>query len=130
MLTSFTFLQNSLEKYNTYKKNNENYSKWDSAQAGLGSGLVTGFLVIAVVFFALELLVLFFAINVALKCTKGGPERTVHVVLAIVFTLPYMLLNLLFNKCASDVIKGDSFVGVTEPVKMGFGMGCTANKIN
>lgn len=126
MLTSFTFLQSSLERY---RKDKENYSKWDSAQAGFSSGLNTGFLVIAVVFFALELLVLFFALNVALKCTKGGPERTVHVVLAIVFTLPYMLLNLLFNKCASDVLKGDNIL--TQPAKMEFGFGgCTANKIN
>jgi len=126
MLTSFSFLNSALEGYRKHKKKLEKYSNWDSAQGGLTAGLASGLLVVALIFFALELLVMFFAINVALKCTRGGAERIVHIVLAVVFTLPYMLINLLFNRCAVNALKGiDNNVPVTEGVKMGF----MANKI-
>ena len=130
MLTSFSVFQSALEKYQQFRKKKEQYSNWESAAGGLSAGFATGFLVVAIIFVALELLVMFFAINVAFRCTQGGAERIVHLVLAVVFTLPYMLLSLLFNKCAVDVIRGNYVTPgstnlVAEPVKMAFG----ANKI-
>jgi len=64
-------------------------------------------LVIAIIFVALEFLLLFFAINIALTCTQGGAERIVHVVLAILFTVPYMLLSIFFSDCAKKTLKGN-----------------------
>jgi len=103
MLTSFNVLQNALEKY---RKQKENYNAFESGAGGLVAGLTSGFVVLGIIFVALEFVVMFFAINVALKCTQAGPERIVHVVLAVAFTFPYMLLSLLFNKCASSALRG------------------------
>ena len=81
----------------------EGYNRMESVNAGMSLGFATGFLVIAIVFVILELLVLFYAITIAYNCSKGH-ERVVHVVLAITFTFPYVLLMLLFNKCAPTIL--------------------------
>jgi NADH:ubiquinone oxidoreductase subunit 3 (subunit A) len=129
MLTSVTVLQNALERYERSKKTKEKYNLLESGAGGMAAGMATGFLAVAIVFVALEFLVLFFAINVAFRCTQGGAERIVHLVLAVVFTLPYMLLNTLFNKCAVDVLRGGinstAPSALAQPVAMGFG----ANKV-
>ena len=127
MIISFTLLQNSMEKY---KKNRESYNKWEFAQAGLGMGLATGFVFISVVFFILELVVLIYALNIAVKCTQGGSERVVHVVLAVAFTFPYMLISLFFNKCASGVLKGENPLVIKEQQDVPVNMAFMANKIN
>lgn len=101
MITSFTLLQNSLDRY---KRSKEKYSKWDASTVGISSGVSFGFLVIALLFFLMEIFVLFFAVNIAIECTKPGSERVIHVVMAIVFTLPYMLLNLFFGKCSNHML--------------------------
>lgn len=108
MLISFGVLQRSLERYQTIKKEKENYNAWDSASTGASAGLSAGFLLVAIIFVLLELTVMIFGLNVAIKCTKPGGERVVHVVLAIAFTFPYVLYMLLFNQCASNVIKGET----------------------
>lgn len=61
--------------------------------------------VIALIFFLLELLVLYYSIKIALMCSKSSPERVVNLVLAITFTLPYALINLTFNECAIKVLR-------------------------
>lgn len=106
MYFSSSLLREAYAKYRKNKIKNEGYNTWDSGSAGVSAAFDTAFLVIALVFFALEILVLFFAINIAIKCTHGGAERIVHIVLATVFTLPYMLLSVLFNKCAINTLKG------------------------
>lgn len=117
MLTSFSVFQSALERYQKYRKKKEKYSVLQSGGGGLAAGLASGFLVVAILFLALEFVVMFFSINVAIKCTQPGPERIVHVVLAIAFTFPYILLSLLFNKCAADAIRGNNgavmgFIGI------------------
>ena len=102
MLTSFTFFQKALEGYNKNKK--ENYTTLDSGLGGLTAGFTSGLLVIAIIFIAMELLVMFYAIGMAIKCTGPGRERIIHIVLAIAFTFPYMLLMILFNKCGNSTI--------------------------
>jgi len=106
MLTSFSVFQSALEKYQKNRKSREKYSVLDSGAGGMAAGLYSGILVVAVIFLALEFVVMFFGINIALRCTKSTPERIIHVVLSIAFTFPYVLLSLLFNKCALDVIRG------------------------
>ena len=131
MLTSVTVLQNALERYERSKKIKEKYNMMESGAGGLAAGFATGFLVIAIIFVALEFIVMFFAINVAFRCAQGGAERIIHLVLAVVFTLPYMLLNILFNKCAIDVVRSWSnslkplVVSSSVTAPMGFG----ANKV-
>ena len=109
MLLSFSVLQKAVENYKEKEgkeSENEEYSVLDSASGGLVAGFLTGFVIVALIFVALELLVMVFALQVAIRCTSPGPERIVHLVMAVVFTLPYMLLSLLFNKCAVATLKG------------------------
>ena len=69
---------------------------------------VTVGLVFAAIFFIMELVVLFYGINIALSCTKTLPERVVNICFAIIFTMPYVLFNTLFNKCANYTLHNKS----------------------
>lgn len=62
-------------------------------------------LVVAIIFFALELLLVYYAINMAIRCSRSSSERMIHLSLAILFTLPYVLISSFFGECQSDVIK-------------------------
>lgn len=107
MIISGSILKNYIDKYRLYKKNKEHFkiSKNDSAISGTNAAFLSFALVVAAIFFCLELLLLFFAINMALVCSEGGPERIVNIVLAITFTIPYVMLNILFNKCAKKSLR-------------------------
>jgi NADH:ubiquinone oxidoreductase subunit 3 (subunit A) len=105
MLFSSVLLKNSVEKYQQSRQ--ERYSTGESINDGISSAVTSSMLVIAIIFVALEFLLLFFAINIALNCTQGGAERIVHVVLAILFTVPYMLLSIFFSDCAKKTLKGN-----------------------
>lgn len=108
MIVSSSMLKGAVEKYQRTRSLKERYSKSKSANAGINAAFASFTLVVAVIFFALELVVLFYAIGMAINCTQGGPERIVNVVLAMTFTIPYVMLNLLFNKCAKDTLRGNS----------------------
>lgn len=115
MIVSGTILKKALDKYQRQKEGFKEGFTTNSAGAGASAAFVSFVLVVAIVFFLLELIVLFFAINMALSCTKGGPERIVNVVLAITFTIPYVMLNILFNKCAKSTLRGDSWFPSKSP---------------
>lgn len=104
MIISTNLLKNSIEKYSKGKIKREGYSNIESLNAGMSASFDTAFLIIAVIFFTLELLVMFYSVVIALNCSKPGPERVIHIVLSITFTLPYALLMLLFNKCTPGVL--------------------------
>jgi uncharacterized membrane protein len=108
MLVSSSILNSAVEKYKYYNVKRENYSNSDSAKAALSAAFYSFVLLIAVIFFIMELLVLFYAINISITCTKAGPERVVNIILAITFTLPYMLLQTLFNKCALQTLRNEN----------------------
>ena len=107
MIISTSILKNAIEKYNQYQsqKKKEKFTTSLVAESGISAAFTSFLLVIALIFFVLELIVLFYAVNIAIVCTKGGPERIVNVVLAIVFTIPYVLLNILFNACAKQTLR-------------------------
>lgn len=63
-------------------------------------------LVFALILFVFEIIVVIYAILMALRCTKSGPERIVHIVLALTFTLPYVLIMSVFNSCGQKVLRG------------------------
>ena len=67
-------------------------------------------LVATAILFLMELLMLFYALNIAWNCSKPGAERAVHFILAVTFTLPYMLLNVTFNKCGMKVLRTNSTI--------------------
>lgn len=107
MIVSTSLLKTAIEKYQASKKMKENYSVLQSFGSGSGAAFNTFSLVVALIFFALELILLFYAIGMALNCTKPGPERIVNIVLAVMFTLPYTLLNILFNQCAINTLRNN-----------------------
>jgi len=113
MLISLSVLTSAMEKYEKKKKKimreNEAYSRQNMSPGGAGMslGLLSGFMMVAILFFVLELILVFYAVMIALRCTTGGAERMIHLVLAIIFTLPYMLINLVFNRCAVGVIRNE-----------------------
>jgi NADH:ubiquinone oxidoreductase subunit 3 (subunit A) len=104
MIVSTSILNKALnDRANAQKSKSEGYSKLESTNAGMGLGFSTGFLIIAVVFVMLELLVLFYCINIAYTCFTG-PERIINLVLAITFTLPYALVTTVFVPCAKKAL--------------------------
>ena len=105
MIVSSSILKSAVEKYHHTRRVKERYSNIKAVGAGVNSAFATFVLVIAVLFFILELIVLFYAIGIAINCCSAGPERIVNVVLAITFTLPYVMLNILFNKCAKNTLQ-------------------------
>ena len=103
MFISSSVFMNSYEKYKKLDAENKRerfrhnrHQDFD----GMGLGFATFFLAISVLFLVLELLLLFYSINIAYKCSQPGPERIMHVTLAVFFTVPYALLTIFFNKCA------------------------------
>lgn len=99
------YMKTKEEKH--FKNNNlrENYSLAQSSGAGISAAFDSFLLVIAIIFFILEFLLLFYSISLALKCTSPGPERILHLTLAITFTLPYALFSAFFSKCSQDTLK-------------------------
>lgn len=114
MITSTKILANAVEKY---QKNKE---KQSDVENSVSSGALCAFnaamLVFAVIFFVMEIILVFYAIYIAFRCTEGGPERIVHVTLAVFFTIPYMLLMTLFNKCAGETLRNGSDWAVSPPL--------------
>lgn len=106
MIISTTFLTNALNKYKAYKERRENFSN-NAAQSGATASFLIFLLIIAIIFFTLEVLLLFYSIYIAVRCTKGGAERIVHITLAIFFTMPYALLNAVFSNCAKQTLRGE-----------------------
>ena len=130
MLLSSSFLKTTYERYmknkEKLKKNSkinilENYNVLQSSAAGISASFDGFILILAIIFFVLELLLLFYAISLALRCTKPGPERIVHVTLSFTFTLPYILIASFFSKCAqSSMQNGDLFLVPKRNNKLSF----------
>lgn len=106
MLLSTTMLNSAMCGYNS-TNNDKKLDSYDMNKNGPVANVVaTIVLIVAIIFFIFEVLVLIYAIIIAIKCTKSGPERIVHIVLAITFTLPYMLIMSVFSPCGQKVLRG------------------------
>lgn len=57
-----------------------------------------------VLFLFAEVVAAIYAVKMALKCARSGPERTIHLLIAVTNPLPYLLLNMLLNPCSKDVL--------------------------
>ena len=110
MLVSSYALKEAVGRYNrSNMRKKEGYSDIDSAGGGISAAFVSFGIVLAIIFFVAELVVLFYAINSAMVCSKSGPERIVNIVLATTFTIPYMMLNILFNQCTKDTLSATPY---------------------
>ena len=106
MLVSSSFIKNSLEKYKTLKTK----EKFDSNSGkAVSTGFSTSFhlfiLIIAIIFFIMELFLLYFAISIAIYCSTSKQERIVNFVLATIFTAPYVLVKIVFDPCSKQYLK-------------------------
>jgi uncharacterized protein YqhQ len=115
MIISLNILKNSLERYNNSRniriekydkpKKNHNNSKSEHVESGFTSAFYVFLLIISMIFFLFELVLLYFAVFIAINCSKSREERIVNFILAVVFTLPYVSLNILFNPCAKEYLQ-------------------------
>ena len=96
MLLSSVFTKNAVDNYNK-----ENYEGSVNSQAALAM------LTVAVIILVIEISLLYFAISIALASSNTNEGKFVNVVLALTLTLPYLLLNVLFNPVAKGIL-GDS----------------------
>lgn len=108
MLVSSLFTKHAVDSYNK-----ENYVGSINVQ----SALVT--LIVAVVLLVVEIALLYYAISIALVSASTNEGKFINVVLAICFTMPYLLLNLLFNPAAKAVL-GEGQIGA--PLSFSCGM--------
>jgi mannitol-specific phosphotransferase system IIBC component len=92
-----------LVKANKKTKNKEKYSMLSSAKNGgvLATNIFLN--IIGLIFLMMEFILIFYNVNIVLKCTKPGVERIVNMFLAIIIPIPYAFGNILFNKCASEI---------------------------
>ena len=94
MLLSTLIFNNSFENYKIRikeKYSNLNNSKTNTRYSSL-------FLLFAVFLLIIELYLLLFAIQIAVKTTDSNAIMLINILLALFFTIPYILINLLFNK--------------------------------
>jgi peptidoglycan biosynthesis protein MviN/MurJ (putative lipid II flippase) len=94
MLLSTSMLNSA---YNNFPKK-EDYNSENKAKC-------VSCVILAIILLIIELAVLFFAIDIALNTPKSNAEKFIHLVLAVTFTLPYLLLNVLFNEKARELLE-------------------------
>jgi hypothetical protein len=108
MYLSTCMLNNAWCNYKNCNQNmmmmTPNHAK-DKELSTAGKVLAVIVLIFALIFFILEVLVLVYAVVIALRCGKSGPEKVVHLVLAVTFTLPYMLIMTVFSPCGKRVLR-------------------------
>ena len=111
MLISVSSVYSAVEKYQRSRPSKETSSKDHGATVADGASVAfrTFTLLVSMLFFFLELILLFYAVGIAITCSKPGAERIVNLVLAITFTIPYMLVNTVFNNCAKQRLRAGLF---------------------
>ena len=72
----------------------------DDILGGAEHGILFVVYMIAIAFFILELLLIFYAVKLAIKQSQPGMNRIAHVTLALFFTFPYLLFTLFLGKSA------------------------------
>ena len=96
MLFSSCLLQNCV-KNKKKPQINSNFT-----QNSLFKGITIG---VALLIMIIELTILFYSVGIAMKCTKPGTERFVHIVLLIMFPFPYALVSVIANPCAKEYLQ-------------------------
>lgn len=104
MLISGTVLSKTIKEVRDEYLNVTNRSKGDkpSMYPRVSLGL-------SIVYFILELVVMFYSLSFAMSCSTSNPEKVVNMVLAFTFPLPYAMFNLLLNPCFKSSLSGSAF---------------------
>jgi hypothetical protein len=80
--------------------NREKFNDFDNESKSICISCI----VIALILFVVELSVLYLALTIAWNVSNSNTERFLHIILALNITLPYLLLNLLFNENAKRIL--------------------------
>lgn len=99
MILSGTCLKNSIDSYNHHV--HEGY-KTDAKMKAQCVAVI----VVSIIILIIEIAVLYYALDIAINTTQAGAERFIHVILAVLFTMPYLLFSLLLNPKASALLTG------------------------
>lgn len=97
MLTSLYFLSCAKECHDRCSKHCPPGSHTDDKP--MNKALAFFLLALALALFIMEVVVLVYAIRIAVACSEPGANRVTHVVLAVFFTIPYLLFSLFLAPC-------------------------------
>lgn len=107
MLFSTTILKNSIERYKNSKEyftqNDDNDKNKKTQLTGFELAFAIFLLIISIIFLILELILLYFAVSIAMKCSNTKAERIVNFIMAVTFTLPYVLIKTTFDPCSKKL---------------------------
>lgn len=105
MLISTTVLKNSIDRLNEVSR--EGYRHGGNGDKNKDRTRCVACVVLGIIILIIEVALLYFALDIAVNTTSSGAERFVHVILAVVITMPYLLFSVLLNPKATQVLKGD-----------------------
>jgi len=57
----------------------------------------------SLIFLIMELILFYYAIIIAKTCSRNANELIINIILAIIFTTPYVFFSMLSNVCAKDL---------------------------
>ena len=116
MLLSCLLFKNSTDQYNsTMRENYDNHH-----QKSKDTNTCIACIVVAIVILVIEVALLYFALDIAVNTTQSGAERFVHIALAIIFTLPYLLFSVMMSTKAQNILRGN-MNAATASFRMAFG---------
>ncbi len=92
MLTSSFALQKSIEKLTVAIKELKDAKDFKKTDKKRMWTIIIGF-VLALLFFVVELYLLFYTLKYVFVSTPAGPGRNVKIVLLVFFTMPFALLS-------------------------------------
>ena len=92
MIIGSLFLKNSLDNF---VRNKENFGD-DSMTEQKSMSMI----IISTVIVLVEIALFYFAVDIAINVTTSNSERFVHIMLALLFTMPYLLAMVVFSEPA------------------------------
>ncbi len=95
MLISFLAVNNAKSNYDRSVEN--------QIKTGASTALYASLFLFASLLLFFEMVALIYAVQIAVKCSREGPQRICHLLLAVFFTYPYLLIALFFSKCAKKL---------------------------
>lgn len=63
--------------------------------------VLSRYLIVSIIFIIIELLLLIYALKIAIQCPVSTPLKIVHVLLALFFTIPYVIIMYITGYCPS-----------------------------
>jgi len=98
---------------NKNSKGNKDDDNGDEVEDGVSAAVETVWLMISIIFFIMEFLLFYFMFFAIMRCAKNSPEKIIHVVLLLLFTLPYCLFVMLYDNSVYTICAKESLSSFT-----------------